>query len=115
MKRGRHALLASWLAAIVSPAFGQGNEAFALYVRPEKGHCIACHQLPVGAGAETRSDVGPRLEGARMRQLGRAALRDLIRDPQRGNPETLMPPFGRHHILDDREIERLVEFLHALP
>ena len=36
-------------------------------------------------------------------------------DPTRANPDTVMPPFGRHQILDAAEIERLVEFLHALP
>lgn len=86
-----------------------------LFVRADKGHCIACHQLPEGAGPATRADLGPRLEGARMRVLGKTALRDVIADPTRANPDTVMPPFGRHHILEAAEIERLVEFLHALP
>jgi sulfur-oxidizing protein SoxX len=47
--------------------------------------------------------------------LGKAALRETIADPTRANPDTVMPPFGRHHILDAAEIDRLVEFLHALP
>ena len=55
------------------------------------------------------------LEGARMRALGRAQLRELLQDPTRANPSTLMPPFGRHRILDASEIEWLVEYLHALP
>ncbi len=86
-----------------------------VFVRAEKGHCIACHQLPEGIGPATRADLGPRLEGARMRALGKAAVRDLIDDPMRANPDTVMPPFGRHRILERSEIDRLVEFLHALP
>ena len=86
-----------------------------LFTRADKGHCIACHQLPEGAGPATRADLGPRLEGARMRALGKAALREAIVDPTRANPDTVMPPFGRHRLLDAAEIERLVEFLHALP
>ena len=66
-------------------------------------------------GPATRADLGPRLEGARMRALGKAAVRDLIDDPMRANPDTVMPPFGRHRILERAEIDRLVEFLHALP
>jgi hypothetical protein len=31
------------------------------------------------------------------------------------NASTLMPPFGKHRILEPREIDRIVEFLHALP
>ena len=50
-----------------------------------------------------------------MRSLGKAALREIINDPMRANPGTVMPPFGRHRILEPAEIERLVEFLHALP
>ena len=50
-----------------------------------------------------------------MRELGRARLRELIVDPARLNPDTVMPPFGRHRILDAVEIDRLVEYLHALP
>jgi len=86
-----------------------------VFVRADKGHCIACHQLPEGIGPATRADLGPRLEGARMRRLGKDALRSLIVDPMRANPDTVMPPFGRHHILEPTEIDRLVEFLHALP
>jgi sulfur-oxidizing protein SoxX len=31
------------------------------------------------------------------------------------NPDTLMPPFGRHRILHAAEIDRVVEYLYALP
>jgi L-cysteine S-thiosulfotransferase len=89
--------------------------ALELFVRADKGQCIACHQLPEGVGPHTRADLGPPLEGARMRSLGKAQLRQVIVDPTRANPDTLMPPFGRHRLLDAAEIERLVEFLHALP
>ena len=108
-------------AAVLALACGIATSAWAqvpardLFVRADKGHCIACHQLPQGSGPSTRADLGPRLDGARMRELGRPALREVITDPTRANPDTVMPPFGRHHILDAAEIERLVEFLHALP
>ena len=108
-------LLAAAVAA-AGPALAQQAAApLELFVRADKGQCIACHQLPEGRGPATRADVGPRLEGPRMRELGRARLRELIEDPTRANPETSMPPYGRHRILDAAEIARLVEFLHALP
>jgi L-cysteine S-thiosulfotransferase len=96
-------------------AAAQGTAALDLFTQPEKGHCVACHQLPAGAGPETANDVGPRLEGARMRSLGREGIRDVINDPTRANPQSVMPPYGRHRLLDPREIETLAEFLHALP
>lgn len=102
-------------ALLAVPAHAQGAAAPDVYVQPDKGYCIACHQLPAGAGPATRADLGPRLEGARMRELGRERLRALIEDPTRANPDTVMPPYGRHRILDAAEIRQLVEYLHALP
>ena len=107
------ALLA--VAAHAVPAAGPPASALELFVQRDKGHCIACHQLPAGAGPATRSDLGPALEGARMRALGKPALREAIADPTKANPDTVMPPYGKHHLLDAAEIDRLVEFLHALP
>lgn len=114
MPRAIHIPAALALLAALQAA-AQPAPAPDVFVRADKGHCIACHQLPEGAGPPTRADLGPRLEGARMRSLGKAALREIIADPMRANPGTVMPPFGRHRILEADEIDRLVEFLHALP
>jgi sulfur-oxidizing protein SoxX len=109
----RLAALLSCAMAVTAAA--QAPSALELFVRRDKGHCIACHQVPAGAGPETRADLGPRLEGARMRELGKRALRTVIVDPTSANPDTVMPPFGRHRLLENAEIDRLVEYLHALP
>jgi sulfur-oxidizing protein SoxX len=111
----RGAAIAALACALSLPAAGQTVAGAELFVRPDKGHCIACHQVPAGAGPATRSDLGPKLEGARMRELGKARLREVIVDPTRANPDTVMPPFGRHRILDDAEIGRVVDYLYALP
>jgi sulfur-oxidizing protein SoxX len=102
-------------AGMALPVCAQQAPALDLFVRPDKGYCIACHQLPAGSGPATRSDLGPALAGARMRELGKPKLRELLSDPAATNPSTVMPPYGRHRILDTREIDRLVDFLHALP
>ncbi len=108
-------LLALGACLGVVPALAQGDDARALFARADKGRCIACHRVPEGAGPATRSDLGPALEGTRMRALGREALRETIEDPTKANPATVMPPYGRHRILTPEEIDRLVEYLHALP
>ena len=113
MRPSRSIVLAAVLAAL--PVIAQETPALDLFVRPDKGHCIACHQLPAGAGPQTRADVGPPLEGTRMRSLGRDALREILEDATKRNPDTVMPPYGRHRILTTPEIDRLAEFLHALP
>jgi sulfur-oxidizing protein SoxX len=102
-------------AGMALPVCAQQPSALELFKRADKGYCIACHQLPASATQPTRSDLGPALTGTRMRQLGKAALRSVIEDPTVSNPATVMPPYGRHRILDAREIERLADFLHALP
>ena len=42
-------------------------------------------------------------------------IREIIEDPTRANPHTVMPPFGRHRILEAGEIQRIVDYLHELP
>lgn len=103
------------LACAAAAAQAQQPGGAEIFTRPEKGNCIACHQVPAGAGPATRSDLGPKLEGARMRAIGRERLRALLTDPMANNPDTMMPPFGRHRILDAAEIDRVVEYLYALP
>ena len=107
--------LAAFAAGLALPVPAKAQSGRELFVRADKGHCIACHQVPDGAGPATRSDLGPRLEGTRLRALDRARLRELLIDPSRANPDSVMPPFGRHRILDAAEIERVIDYLHALP
>ncbi len=111
----RAALLAALAATLVVPCAAQTAAPPESFTSQDKGYCIACHQLPEGAGPRTRADLGPALTGERMRALGRAKVREVIEDPTRANPDTVMPPYGRHRILDAAEIQRLVEFLLALP
>jgi sulfur-oxidizing protein SoxX len=115
MARRLAAFAMGMCAAVASTALAQSRQGLELFVRPDKGNCIACHQVPQGAGPETRSNFGPRLEGSRMRALGRAALRELIQDPTRANADTVMTPYGRHHVLENAEIDRVVDYLHDLP
>lgn len=108
-------LLAAAAALAAASAWGQAGAGLALFTDPAKGNCIACHRVPAGAGPEVRADVGPRLDAARLAGWDRARLRALLDDPLRANPDTVMPPFGRHRILDPAEIERIIDYLHALP
>lgn len=97
------------------PALAQQPDGRALFARPDKGNCAACHRLPEGAGPATKANIGPPLDGARLKGWDAARLRALLDDPTRTNPDTVKPPYGRHLILDAAEIDRLAEFLRALP
>jgi sulfur-oxidizing protein SoxX len=80
-----------------------------------KGNCHACHQF---AGVEkTRLQVGniaPPLVAMQQRFPDKAKLKAQIYDPQVANPHTVMPPYGKHGILSDKEIDYIVEFLYTL-
>lgn len=111
----RARLLAAAAALAAGTAWGQAESGRDLFVRPDKGNCIACHQVPPGSGPAVRADVGPRLDAAHLKGWDRARLRALLEDPTRANPDTVMPPYGRHRLLEPREIDTLIDFLHALP
>jgi sulfur-oxidizing protein SoxX len=113
--RGLLGSFAAAAAVAAGTAWGQAGEGRALFLDPAKGNCIACHQVPEGAGPAVRADVGPRLDAARLKGWDRARLRELLHDPTRASPDTVMPPYGRHRLLEAREIDRLVDYLHALP
>lgn len=75
------------------------------------GNCVSCHLI---SGARVAGNVGPPLNGLRARFADRETLRAQIDDPTRSNPDTVMPPYGRHRLLSDTEIDQLVEFLWTL-
>ena len=76
-----------------------------------KGNCMACHVI---AGATLPGNVGPPLVEMKARFPDKAELRARIRDASEANPQSLMPPFGRHEILTEDEIDKVVEFVHSL-
>jgi sulfur-oxidizing protein SoxX len=108
-------LFAAIAAALAVPCAAQTVAPPPSFLAPALGYCIACHQLPENIGPRTRADLGPALTGERMRTLGRTKVREIIEDPTKANPDTVMPPYGRHRILEAAEIQKLVEFLLALP
>ncbi len=76
-----------------------------------KGNCLACHAI---TGGDLPGDVGPPLIAMRARFPDSAKLRAQIADASANNPDTIMPPFGRHSILSDTEIDAVVAFLYTL-
>ena len=79
-----------------------------------KGNCLACHAMPSDANAVTSANIGPPLVAIRARFPDRERLRRQIWDAGLTNPDTVMPPFGKHHILTTEEIELIVDYLYTL-
>jgi sulfur-oxidizing protein SoxX len=76
----------------------------------KKGNCHSCHLI---AGIN-HGDIAPPLVVMQQRFPDKAKLRAQIWDPTVANPKTVMPPFGKHGILSEAEIDKVVEFLLTL-
>ncbi len=75
-----------------------------------KGNCLACHMIQ---GGESPGNIAPPLIAMQSRFPNKADLRAQIWDATTRNPESSMPPFGKHLILTEKEIDQLVEFIWA--
>jgi len=86
-------------------------EGKALAFDRKKGNCLACHAIADGTLA---GNGGPPLLQMKVRFPDRERLRQQIWDATVNNPNTLMPPFGRHGILSDDEIDKITEYILTL-
>ena len=77
----------------------------------KKGNCLACHVMDDG---ELPGLVGPPLMMMKVRFPDRAVLREQVWDATIRNPATSMPPFGRHRMLTEEEIDKVVDYLYTL-
>jgi sulfur-oxidizing protein SoxX len=77
----------------------------------KKGNCLACHKI---AGGSLPGNIGPPLVAMKARFPNKANLRAQIWDPTVANPNTIMPPFGKHQILSDKEVDLVTEFIYSL-
>ena len=76
-----------------------------------KGNCLACHVMDDGT---LPGNIAPPLVSMNLRYPDKAKLRAQIWDATVANPNTIMPPFGRHQILTEEEIDQVVEYVHTL-
>ena len=75
------------------------------------GNCLACHQMDDG---KLTGNIGPALVGMESRFPDREILFKRIWDETQFNPVTVMPPFGRHMILSEQQINRIMDYLYTL-
>ena len=76
-----------------------------------KGNCLSCHEIK---GGDLPGTIGPQLNDMKSRFPDRNELIGIVTDETRRNPQTVMPPFGRNLILNDKEISAIVDFLYTL-
>ncbi len=77
----------------------------------QKGNCLACHNI---TGGQLPGNIAPPLVAMKARFPDKAKLRLQIYDSTEANPNSIMPPFGRHKILSNQEIELVTDFIYQL-
>ena len=77
----------------------------------KKGNCLACHKMQ---GGSLEGNIGPELVNMKSRYPDKAKLRAQIWDATVNNPNTIMPPFGRHNMLSEEEIDWITEYIYSL-
>ena len=76
-----------------------------------KGNCLACHMFDDG---KLPGNLGPPLLAMKLRFPDRQALVEQICDASIRNSDSRMPPFCRHGILTEHEVEVIVDYLYTL-
>ena len=80
----------------------------------KKGNCLACHGMPTVPDAQSAGLYGPPLIAMSARYPDKAKLRAQIWDAMTLNPSSTMMPFGKHKILTEQEIDKVVDFVYGL-
>ena len=100
--------LAPATSAVAASAVAEGKK---LAFNKKKGNCLACHSIK---GGKLAGDIGPPLIAMKARFPDKAKMRAQIWDSTRNNPNTSMPPFGRHKILSESDINKFTEYIYTL-
>jgi sulfur-oxidizing protein SoxX len=107
------ASLAAGAAAVPAEARAQSSaaEGQKLAFDRSKGNCLTCHVIK---GGDLPGTIGPELKDIKSKYPDRNDLIAILNDETKRNPQTVMPPFGRNHILTEQEINEVVDFLQTL-
>ena len=101
-------MLGSTTASASEATIAEGKK---LSFNRKKGNCLACHAIEGGALA---GDIGPPLIVMKARFPDKSVLRAQIWNASEKNPNSIMPPFGRHRMLSEDEIDKITDFIHSL-
>ncbi len=104
-------LLGTVLGTTIAATDEQIAEGKKLAFDRKLGNCLACHAI---AGGSLPGNIGPPLVAMKARFPDKSAIRAQIYDATAKNPNTAMPPFGKHGILNDKQIDLITEFIHTL-
>ena len=77
----------------------------------KKGNCLACHMIDDG---QLAGNNGPPLIAMKARFPNKQDLFNQIWDPTESDPNSFMPPFGKHGAISKTEINKIIEYLYTL-
>ena len=86
-------LLTALVPLASAVAAGDATRGAAIVASRSQGLCVLCHALP-GQPPAHQGTLGPPLAGVGAR-LDADALRQRLLAPERFNPDTVMPAYGR--------------------
>ena len=107
----KSAMLPAFALALVIGAFASGAaqaqsaaaEGQKLAFDRSKGNCLTCHDIK---GGNLPGSIGPELIDIKSKYPNRDGSRRHPSDETKRNPLTVMPPFGRNRILNDKGNQR---------
>lgn len=92
----------------------QEQKGWCVAINRRQGNCLACHTImlnPWPEGFPPGGNIAPPLVSMKARFPDADKLRAQIYDATAINPGSRMPPFGKHNILSDEDIDAIVAFL----
>ena len=98
-------------APVVSAPKEVIEEGKSLAFNRKKGNCLACHMMDDGASP---GNIAPPLVAMQARYPEKTKLRAQIWDATAVNPDSPMPPFGKHQIVSAAELDKIVEYVWTL-
>jgi sulfur-oxidizing protein SoxX len=120
LMRKRASVITGLLAALLATgAMAQGaakkeESGKDIAYNRSKGNCLACHGFPTLPDAEQTGNGGPPLIAMQARFPDKAALRAKVWDATATNPTSMMPPFGKHKVLTEQELDKVIDFIYGL-
>ena len=64
-------------------------------------------------GGNLPGNIGPPLLAMKARYPDKAKLREQIWDATIKNPNSIMPPFGKHEILTEKQIDQVTNYIYT--
>ncbi|MCF6298761.1 MAG: sulfur oxidation c-type cytochrome SoxX [Thiomicrorhabdus sp.] len=99
-------------ATAAEPTSASIEEGKKLAFSRSKGNCLACHAIK---GGSMPGNMGPALIAMKLRYPDKQKLvKKIWGVPEQTIPNSIMPPFGKHGILTDSEINTITDYIYTL-